>query len=109
MTWKGTEKLTLDSSGTVALGKGLDFIPGDHIVVAFDGVLQTGGSDSKIDDFLIVVSLQDGSNQTAAERITTADSVDDSHSIFLGSIELVVSGIVEHGRPVVITGGDGLS
>ena len=59
--------LALDAAGAVAAGQLLDLSHGDVVVVAADGVLQSGSSNGELDGFLAGLAGQQGVDQTAAE------------------------------------------
>ena len=65
-------KLALDTAGTVAASQLLDLSNSNHVVVAFDGVLQSGSSNSKLNSFLGGLAVQQGVDQAAAEGVTAA-------------------------------------
>ena len=46
--------LSLDAAAGVAAGQGQDFIDGDLVVVAFDGVLQAACYNRKLDGLLCI-------------------------------------------------------
>ena len=76
-------KLALDTAGTVAASQLLDLSNSNHVVVAFDGMLQSGSSNSKLNSFLGGLAVQQGVDQAAAEGVTAANAVDDVRSYFL--------------------------
>ena len=80
----GAADLSLDAAGAVAAGQLLDLSHGDVVVVAADGVLQSGSSNSELDGFLAGLAGQQGVDQTAAEGVTAADAVDDVQVVQLG-------------------------
>ena len=76
-------RLSLDTAGAVAACQLLDLGNGDHVVVAADGVLQSGSSNCELNSFLSGLAGQQGINQAAAEGVTAADAVDDVQVISL--------------------------
>ena len=55
--------LALDTAGTVAAGQLLDLGDSDHVVVALDGVLQSGSSNSELNSVLGALAVQQGLRQ----------------------------------------------
>ena len=82
-------KLALDTAGTVAASQLLDLSNSNHVVVAFDGMLQSGSSNSKLNSFLGGLAVQQGVDQAAAEGVTAANAVDDVQVVLLGEAVLV--------------------
>ena len=64
------EKLSLDTAGAVAACQLLNFGNSDHVVVAADGVLQSGSSNCELNGGLGVLAAEQGVDQTAAEGVT---------------------------------------
>ena len=58
MVQKCEIKLSLDAAGAVAAGQLLDLGHGDVVVVAADGVLQRGSSNSELDGILAYIGKQ---------------------------------------------------
>ena len=82
------EKLSLDTAGAVAACQLLNLGNGDHVVVAADGVLQSGSSNCELNSCLGVLAGQQSVDQTAAEGVTAADAVDDVQVVQLGEAEI---------------------
>ena len=55
----------------------------DHVVVALDGVLQSGSGHRELDGILGALAVQQGVDQAAAEAVAAADAVDERSSYFL--------------------------
>ena len=101
------DKLSLDTAGAVAACQLLNFGNSDHVVVAADGVLQSGSSNSELNSSLGVLAGQQSVDQTAAEGVTAANAVDDVQVVLLG--EAVVLAVVQHCGPAVVECGVGLT
>ena len=69
------EKSALDTAGTVAASQLLNLRNGDHVEVAFDGVLQGGSSNSELHSLLSGLAAQQGVDQAAAEAVAAANAV----------------------------------
>ena len=96
-------KLALDTAGTVAASQLLDLSNSNHVVVAFDGMLQSGSSNSKLNSFLGGLAVQQGVDQAAAEGVAAAHAVDDIPDlILLGNIEVLA--VIQACRPAVPVG-----
>ena len=95
-------KLALDTAGTVAASQLLDLSNSNHVVVAFDGMLQSGSSNSKLNSFLGGLAVQQGVDQAAAEGVTAANAVDDTQLVLLAEAVLVGSNVIQHGAPAVV-------
>ena len=98
---------SLDTAAAVAAGQLLDLSNGDHVVVAADGVLQSGSRNRELNRSLSVLSAEQSINQTAAEGVTAANAVDDGQVVLLG--EAVVLAVIEHCGPAVVGGGVALA
>ena len=96
----GDADLALDTAGAVAAGQLLDLSHSDMVVVAADGVLQSGSSNGELNGLLAGLAGQQGVDQTAAEGVTAADAVDDVQVVLLG--EAVVLAVVQHCGPAVV-------
>ncbi len=97
--------LSLRPSAAVALGKLFHFYDADTVEVALDGVLQSRGGHGKLDGLCRTLTHQERIDQSHAEGIAAAHSVDKMEAVGFG--EVVVLAVVEHGRPVVVAGRDG--
>ena len=97
--------LALDTAGAVAASQLLHLIDADHVVVAFDGVLQAGGRHGELKSRLAVLAGEEAVDQARAEAVAAADPVDDADAVLLG--EVVFVSVLEHGGPVVVIGGVG--
>ena len=65
--------LALDTAGAVAASQLLHFIDADHVIVAFDGVLEAGGCHSEFKGALAVLAGEEAVDKTGAEAVTAAD------------------------------------
>ena len=95
-------QLPLHTAGAVAAGQLLHLRDGGEVVVALDGVLQSGGRHGELHRRLGVLAGQQGVDQAAAEAVAAADAVDDVQVVELG--EAVIGPVVEHGGPIVVKG-----
>ena len=62
-------QLALDTAGTVAAGQLLDLGHGHHVVVALDGVLQSGSCNCELHSLLSALAGQQAVDQAAAEGV----------------------------------------
>ena len=92
--------LPLDAAGAVAPGQLLHLSHGDHVVVALDGVLQSGGGHGELHGLLGALAAEQGVDQAAAEAVAAAHAVDDAQLVLLGEAVLVGGGVIQHGAPV---------
>ena len=91
---KGIGRLSLNTAGTVAAGELSNLRNRNQVVVAFDGVLECGCRNSKLNRILRGLAGQQGVNQAAAKAVAAADAVGDVQVILLG--ETVVLTVVQH-------------
>ena len=89
------EKSALDTAGTVAASQLLDLRNGDHVEVAFDGVLQGRSSNSELNSLLGGLATQQGVDQAAAEAVAAANAVNDAQLVLLAEAVLVGSNVVQ--------------
>ena len=98
------EKSALDTAGTVAAGQLLHLGNGDHVEVAFDGMLQGRSRNSELHGLLGGLAAQQGVDQAAAEAVAAANAVHDAQLVLLAEGVLVAGNVVEHGAPAVVRG-----
>ena len=70
-----------------------------------NAVLQAGSGDCKVDRRLIVLAGHQCVNQSAAEAVSAADTVNDMDAVGGRKHGLVARRVIQHSRPVVIAGG----
>ena len=102
-------RLSLYTAGTIAASQLLDLSNGNLVEVALNRVFERGSSNSKLNGRLGVIAIQRSIDQAAAEGIAAADAVHNVQMILLGEAVLVGSNIIQHGAPIVIESGFGLT
>ena len=99
-----SKALSLDTAGAVAASQLFNLSDSNHVIVALDGVLQSGSCHSKFNRSLGVLAGQNGVDQAAAERVAAAHAIDDVQVVLLGEAELFLRNIIKHGAPAVVEG-----
>ena len=97
-------KLSLNTTGSVAAGEFFNFCNRNAVIVAFNGMFESGSGNSKVDGFLGGFSGKESVDKTAAEGISAANAVDDSEVI--GAAEAIVFAVIKHTCPIVVACGN---
>ena len=95
--------LALDTAGTVAAGQLLDLSDSDHVVVALDGVLQSGSSHSELNSSLSILAGQQAVDQAAAEGVAAAHTVDDVQVVLLGEAVCGIDSSIERKKAAMVS------